>query len=291
MAGRQRDGLLANLRVYLCTPADAECICSARVPTSRPWSPSEVHSPPWFARHERMQRPQAPPKRPDFVAVRGAAATSRRNPLHPLDSETGQCIPCARLVSGGVMKCVACGAGMRLMQVETDTVTVCGIERHIFRCSACPQGAQRLMFNRARMSSINLPDAAAARPEPPAIKLQAARVAPPSGWTKAIEKLSSRQTALKERKPTDRISNRLSALKATKSAPIALRTKPAAARSSTWTNAIEKLRRRQIVLERTATARTNGTAGAFNRMWDDLRRDATMGAQLALPTRPEPHEF
>jgi hypothetical protein len=190
------------------------------------------------------------------------------------------------------MKCVACGAGMRLMQVETDTVAVCGIERHIFRCSACPQGAQRLMFNRARMSSIHLPDAAAVRPEPPAIKLQAAHVAPPSGgWTRAIEKLSSRQTALKERKPADRISKRLSALKATKSAPIALRTKPAAAKSSTWTNAIEKLRRRQIVLERTATARTNGTAGAFNRMWDDLRRDATMGAQLALPTRPEPHEF
>jgi len=187
------------------------------------------------------------------------------------------------------MKCVACGAGMRLMQVETDTVAVCGIERHIFRCSACPQGAQRLMFNRARMSSIHLPDAAAARPEPPAIKLQAAHVAPPSGgWTRAIEKLSSRQTALKERKPTDRISNRLSALKATK---IALRTKPAAAKSSTWTKATEKLRRRQIVLERTATARTNGTAGAFNRMWDDLRRDATMGAQLALPPRPEPHEF
>ena len=190
------------------------------------------------------------------------------------------------------MKCVACGAGMRLMQVETDTVAVCGIERHIFRCSACPQGAQRLMFNRARMSSIHLPDAAAVRPEPPAIKLQAAHVAPPSGgWTRAIEKLSSRQTALKERKPADRISKRLSALKATKSAPIALRTKPAAAKSSTWTNAIEKLRRRQIVLERTTTARATGTAGAFNRMWDDLRRDATTGAQLALPTRPEPHEF
>jgi len=138
------------------------------------------------------------------------------------------------------MKCVACGAGMRLMQVETDTVAVCGIERHIFRCSACPQGAQRLMFNRARMSSIHLPDAAAVRPEPPAIKLQAAHVAPPSGG---------------------------------------------------WTRAIEKLRRRQIVLERTATARATGTAGAFNRMWDDLRRDATTGAQLALPTRPEPHEF
>ena len=190
------------------------------------------------------------------------------------------------------MKCVACGAGMRLMQVETDTVAVCGIERHIFRCSACPQGAQRLMFNRARMSSIHLPDAAAARPEPPAIKREAVHDAAPSGgWTRAIEKLSSRQTALKERKPADRRSNRLSALKAPNGTAIALRTRSAAAQSSTWTNAVEKLRRRQIVLERTATGRTNGTAGAFNRMWDDLRRDASMGPRPALPTRPEPHEF
>jgi hypothetical protein len=190
------------------------------------------------------------------------------------------------------MKCVACGAGMRLMQVETDTVAVCGIERHIFRCSACPQGAQRLMFNRARMSSIHLPDATTARREPPALKLQAAHVAPPGGgWTRAVEKLSSRQTALKERQPAERRSNRLAALKATKSAPITLRTKPAATKSSTWTIAIEKLRRRQIVLERTATGRTTSTAGAFNRMWDDLRRDASMGARPALPTLPEPHEF
>jgi hypothetical protein len=190
------------------------------------------------------------------------------------------------------MKCVACGAGMRLMQVETDTVVVCGIERHIFRCSACPQRAQRLMFNRARMSSIHLPDAAAVRSKPPAIKLQAAHVAPPSGgWTRAIEKLSSRQTALKERKPADRRSNRLSALQAPNGTAIALKTRSAAAQSSTWTNAVEKLRRRQIVLERTATGRTNGTAGAFNRMWDDLRRDASMGPRPALPTRPEPHEY
>ena len=188
------------------------------------------------------------------------------------------------------MKCGACGAAMRLMQVETDTATVCGIERHTFRCAACPQSAQRLMFNRARMSSINVPDAAAARPEPPAINLQAVHVAPPNGWAKAIEKLSSRQTALKERKPTDRNSNRRSALKASKSAPIALRTRPAPAQSSSWTNVVEKLRRRQIVLERAATTTTNGAAGAFNRMWDDLRRDASMGAP-ALPTLPEPHEF
>jgi hypothetical protein len=188
------------------------------------------------------------------------------------------------------MKCVACGAAMRLMQVETESATACGIERHTFRCSSCPQSAQRLMFNRARMSGINVPDAAA-RPQPNAITLQAAPVAPRNGWTKAIELLSSRQRALKERKPADRTSNRLSALKAPKSAPIALRTKPAGAKSSTWTNAIEKLRRRQTVLERTARAKSTGAAGAFNRMWDELRRDASMGARIALPEQPEPHEF
>ena len=119
----------------------------------------------------------------------------------------GRWVPCARVVRGGVMKCVACGAAMRLMQVQTDTATVCGIERHIFRCSACPQSAQRLMFNRARMSGINVP-AAATPTEAPAIKLQAAQAAGPSGWMRAIEKLGSRQTALKERKAAERTSGR-----------------------------------------------------------------------------------
>jgi hypothetical protein len=227
---------------------------------------------------------------------------------------TGRCIPCPRVVWGGVMKCVACGAEMRLMQVQTDTVTVCGIERHLFGCSACPQSAQRLMFNRARMSSINLP-VAATHSEAPPIELDAARVAGASGWTRAIEKLSSRQTALKEHKAAERTSDRLSALKAPKRGLIALRERPAAAKSSAnkssannssannssannssaWTNAVEKLRSRQIVLERAATARTTDTAGAFNRMRDSLRRDTSRGARLALPPAPlvrsKPQEF
>jgi hypothetical protein len=241
------------------------------------------------------------------------------------------------------MKCVACGAAMRLMQVQTDTATVCGIERHIFRCSACPQSAQRLMFNRARMSAINVP-AAATPTEAPAIKLQAARAAGPSGWTRAIEKLGSRQTALKERKaaertsgrpsavkppitsrpialrvtpapakslangspawtnaieklgsrqtalqeqrPAEQISDRLSALKTPiNSRPIALRQTPAAAKplansSPAWTKAVEKLRSRQTLLARAATT---DVAGTLNRMRDALRRDASMGARLALP--------
>ena len=184
------------------------------------------------------------------------------------------------------MKCVACGAGMRLMQVQTDTATVCGIERHIFRCSACPQSAQRLMFNRARMSGINAP-AVATPTEAPAIKLQAARAAGLSGWMRAIEKLGSRQTALKERRAAERTSDRLPAVK-TPLKPIALRQTPAAAKplansSPAWTKAVEKLRSRQTLLERAATARTTDTAGTLKRMRDALRRDASMGARLALP--------
>lgn len=183
------------------------------------------------------------------------------------------------------MKCVACGAAMRLMQVQTDTATVCGIERHIFRCSACPQSAQRLMFNRARMSGINVP-AAATPTEAPAIKLQTARAAGPSVWTTAIEKLGSRQTALKERKAAERTSGRPSAVKTPiKSRPIALRVTPAPAKSlanssSAWTKAVEKLRSRQTLLERAATT---DVAGTLNRMRDALRHDASMGARLALP--------
>ena len=183
------------------------------------------------------------------------------------------------------MKCVACGAAMRLMQVQTDTATVCGIERHIFSCSACPQSAQRLMFNRARMSGINVP-AAATPTEAPAIKLQAAQAAGLSGWMRAIEKLGSRQTALQERRAAEQISDRLSAVKTPlNSRPIALRQTPAAAKplansSPAWTKAVEKLRSRQTLLERAATT---DVAGTLNRMRDALRRDASMGARLALP--------
>ena len=55
------------------------------------------------------------------------------------------------------MKCLACGAEMRLTEVCPDRTTVCGIERHTFRCSACTHTAQRLMLNRARVPITNLP--------------------------------------------------------------------------------------------------------------------------------------
>ena len=93
------------------------------------------------------------------------------------------------------MKCLACSAEMRLMDVQTDTTTVCGIERHTFRCSTCPQTAHRLMFNRPRMPIIHLPVVTL----PKAIDLQMGRPAAGSGWVNAVEKLNSKQADLKPR--------------------------------------------------------------------------------------------
>ena len=95
------------------------------------------------------------------------------------------------------MKCLACGAEMRLMDVRTDTTTVCGIERHTFRCSACAHTAQRLMLNRARMPITNLP--VVIPPKAPVIDLHNGRPAAQSAWAKAIEKVNNKQAELKQR--------------------------------------------------------------------------------------------
>ena len=55
------------------------------------------------------------------------------------------------------MKCLACSAEMRLTDIRPDRTTVCGIERHTFRCAACTHTAQRLTLNRARVPNTNLP--------------------------------------------------------------------------------------------------------------------------------------
>ena len=164
-------------------------------------------------------------------------------------------------------------------------------------------------------------------------------------WTRAIEKLGSRQTALKERKAAERTSGRPAAVKTPiTSTPIALRATPAPAEvvghsSPAWTNAIEKLGSRQTALQERRDsgtdfgpavrgqdttqqqtdraqsdaggsqavgqqlpgldeggreapqqqncllerAATTDVAGTLNRMRDALRRDASMGARLALP--------
>ena len=49
------------------------------------------------------------------------------------------------------MKCLACGALMRLMDVRTDMTTPFAIKRRMFQCSSCRQTAQRLEFDRSAL--------------------------------------------------------------------------------------------------------------------------------------------
>lgn len=115
----------------------------------------------------------------------------------------------ARLASSGAASmtvCLACRAEMRLMEVvQIDPISSpsLSLERHTFRCSACPQVAHRLLFSRAREPTIDLP-VVTQRPTPLRHEAQAKKrpmlpVAAASAWTTAIEKLRRSQADLKER--------------------------------------------------------------------------------------------
>jgi hypothetical protein len=96
------------------------------------------------------------------------------------------------------MRCLACGAEMLLMEVVQDeAMRAPAFERRTFMCSACRQIARRLVFSRVT-TSANVP-VATSHPEASAAKLQMGQCAAlGAAWAKAVEKLSSRQTALKE---------------------------------------------------------------------------------------------
>ena len=95
------------------------------------------------------------------------------------------------------MKCLACSAEMRLTEVCPDRTTVCGIERHTFRCSACAHTAKRLMLNRPRVPITNLP--VVIPPKAPVIDPHNERPAAQSAWAKSIEKVNDKQAELKQR--------------------------------------------------------------------------------------------
>jgi len=60
-----------------------------------------------------------------------------------------QCLmACLSLEPSGRMRCLSCGAEMRLEQVAgDDTAPVPGFERHTFRCSACGDVEERRVFS------------------------------------------------------------------------------------------------------------------------------------------------
>ena len=172
------------------------------------------------------------------------------------------------------MKCVACGAEMRLMDVQTDTTTVCGIERHTFRCSTCPQTAQRLMFNRPRMPIIHLPVVT----RPKAIDLQMGRPATGSGWVNAVEKLNSKQADLKQRTAmTVRTPDWGSAVE---KVSIALKQQAVAAKAEALARTVEKLRSRHTALP------VRMADSEFDRVWYGHCPDEAAPKPVALGPEP-----
>lgn len=115
------------------------------------------------------------------------------------------------------MRCRACGAELRLMQVIVgDTMRWAPpIERHIFKCAGCLHVAQHVVFGALPISTSG----ATTHPQSGAIRVRTQRLAEPqlaaklssrqprdvaatakaSAWAQAVEKLHRRQAALKER--------------------------------------------------------------------------------------------
>ena len=112
-----------------------------------------------------------------------------------------------------LMKCLGCGAEMRLMQVDPrgDPTAALAFERHTFKCSACSRISQRLVFSRAEMPANNLP-VVTPRQEQPPVNLQE-RV---TVWTTEVNELRKRRTE-----------------------------QIAAAKAMAWAKAVEKVRNRR----------------------------------------------
>jgi hypothetical protein len=148
------------------------------------------------------------------------------------------------------MKCLACGAEMRLIDVRTEATTPFGIERRIFQCSSCRQSAQRLGFDRTRMPSpaITLSNA-------PAIRLQRGSDTATSTAANAVEIGSTpKLPPLKPQRPVDcrAVVGKVS---------IALKERSSEARAAAWARTMEKLRSRQVALkERAATGDASDTS-------------------------------
>ncbi len=83
------------------------------------------------------------------------------------------------------MRCIGCGAEMRLMQVVQDnTMMVPGYEHRTWQCSGCNEIERRLVFTREKTPIENVPPATAETPTDSA--------AVPSAWARAVAKLRGR---------------------------------------------------------------------------------------------------
>ena len=157
------------------------------------------------------------------------------------------------------MKCLACSAEMLLTEVCPDRTTVCGIERHTFRCSACAHTAKRLMLNRPRVPITNLP--VVIPPKAPVIDPHNGRPAAQSAWAKSIDKVNNKQAELKQRAAaaTDWAS-------VVEKLSIRLKQQAVAARAEALARTVEKRRSQQMALDERAAPLTTADR-EFDRIW------------------------
>src|SRR5207247_3769146 len=99
------------------------------------------------------------------------------------------------------MRCLACGAEMRLVQVAKDTtMLVPGYEYHTWQCSGCSTVEQRITFTREGTPTPTVPveptqtvpvELTQTVPVELAHSKPAAAVLQTNAWAKAIQKLRS----------------------------------------------------------------------------------------------------
>jgi hypothetical protein len=100
-----------------------------------------------------------------------------------------------------MMQCLACRADNKMLLMDVlrdDTIKVPVIERQTYMCSACRHIARRLVFSRAKMPVAHLPVITTPRSRQIDLK-ERASAAKTAAWTKAVEKLRSKQAALAQR--------------------------------------------------------------------------------------------
>jgi hypothetical protein len=203
-----------------------------RASWGRPWGP-------WGG----AQGPTAPPpSRYGFTTLLAKSCS-------PMKFVQGYGVP------GAAMKCLACGAEMRLISVRSEATTPFAIERRIFQCSSCRQSAQRLGFDRTRMPLSTSP--AITPSNAPTIKHQPERHATTAN---AVETQSSPALApLEPHRPVDwsAVVGKIS---------IALKGQASEARAAAWARTMEKLRSRQMALKAQA-APLRSTGREFDRVW------------------------
>jgi hypothetical protein len=174
---------------------------------------------------------------------------------------------------GAAMKCLACGAEMRLINVRSEATTPFAIERRIFQCSSCRQSAQRLGFDRTRVPFDTSP--AITPSNTPTIKRQPERHATTANTVETHT--GPVLVPLEPHRPVDwsAVVGKVS---------VVLKGQASEARAASWAKTMEKLRSRQAALEAQA-APLRSTGREFDRVWyghcpDEAPKPVASGLEL-----------